>query len=136
MIRNYRLLNKPLSMWLVSLILFAVSLEGILSFPGLVRSSQTVSHYLVVTSHALYVIAGIVIILGLWLSLRVTSSIVIIWGFVSLGAAIGGPLAFSQIPSTFPRTAFIMTLAIFVLTCGLFLYTRNFIGKGKAITNT
>lgn len=136
MIKNYRLLNKPISLWLVSLILLVVSLEGILSFPALLKSSQTLSHYMVITSQALYVIAGLAIILGLWLSKRFTTAIVIVWGFVSLGAAIGGPLAFSQIPSTFPRTAFSMTLAIFILTYGLFLYTRYLIGKGKVITKS
>jgi hypothetical protein len=120
-----KLLNKSVSVWVISLILFVVSFEGILSFPGLIKSSSTLSHYLVICSHALYVITGIVIVIGMWRSLPYTPTLIIIWGITSLFAALGGPLAFSQIPPTFLKTAILITLAIFVITTGLFLYVRN-----------
>jgi len=129
MIKDFKLFKKPISLWLVSIILLAVSLEGILSFPGLLKSSQTIPQYLVIITHASYVLAGIVVIVGLWLSHKATLTIVVIWGIVSLGAALGGPLAFSQIKATFPRTAIIISLLIFLITAGLFLYTRYIIKK-------
>ena len=136
MIKDVKLLKKPISLWLVSIILFAVSLEGILSFPNLLMSSQTISQHLVIIIHALYVLAGIIIIVGLWFSHKATPIIVIIWGIVSLGVALGGPLAFSQIKATFLRTSIIIALLIFLITSGLFLYTRYIIEKEKKITNT
>ena len=136
MIKDVKLLKKPISLWLVSIILFAVSLEGILSFPNLLMSSQTISQHLVIITHALYVLAGIIIIVGLWFSHKATPIIVIIWGIVSLGAALGGPLAFSQIKATSLRTSIIIALLIFLITSGLFLYTRYIIKKEKKITNT
>ena len=136
MIKDVKLLKKPISLWLVSIILFAVSLEGILSFPNLLMSSLTISQHLVIITHALYVLAGIIIIVGLWFSHKATPIIVIIWGIVSLGVALGGPLAFSQIKATFLRTSIIIALLIFLITSGLFLYTRYIIEKEKKITNT
>jgi hypothetical protein len=131
MIKDFKLFKKPISLWLVTIILLAVSVEGILSFPGLLKSSQTIPQYLVIITHASYVLTGIVVIVGLWLSHKATLTIVIIWGIVSLGAALGGPLAFSQIKSTFPRTAIIIALLIFLITAGLFLFTRYIIKKNK-----
>jgi len=136
MIEDVKLLNKPISLWFISIILFAVSLEGILSFPKLLMSSQTISQYLVIITHALYALAGIIIIVGLWFSHKATPTIVILWGIVSLGAALGGPLAFSQIKATFLRTSIIIALLIFLITSGLFLYTRYIVKKEKKITNT
>jgi hypothetical protein len=65
----------------------------------------------------------------MWRSLLFTPALVIIWGIASLSAALGGPTAFSQMPPTFLRTAILITLAIFILTSGLFLYTRNILNK-------
>jgi len=118
-------MKKPFHFWLVIILLSAVSFEGILSFPGILSSSQTLMQYIVICIHALYVIAGIGIIIGMWRYLRFTSFMVIIWGIASLGAAIGGPLALSQVQPTFTRTAVIMGLLIALLTSGLFLYTRR-----------
>lgn len=129
MAKTLKLLNRPISLWFISIILFAVSLEAILSFPPLLKSSQTIFQYVIITCHALYAVTGLVIILGLWLPFKYTSTIVIIWGFASLGAALGGPLAFSQPNATFPRTAIIMATAVFMLTAGLFLYSRNIFTK-------
>ena len=128
--KNLRLFKKPISLWLVCIILCAVSFEGILSFPNIIKSSQSISQYIVALFHALYVIAGIVIVICMWHSLRFTSATVIIWGLGSLGAALGGPLAFNTIQATFLRTSVIITLVILLLTYGLFLYTRYII-KGK-----
>jgi hypothetical protein len=129
MIKDFKLLKKPISLWLISIILFAVSLEGVLSFQGLLKSSQTVLQYSVIISHALYVITGIMIILGLWFSHKYTLAIVIVWGIVSICAALGGPLAFSQVKTTFPLTAIIIALLITLITSGLFFYTRYIISK-------
>jgi hypothetical protein len=129
MIKDFKLFNKPISLWIISIILFIVSLDGILSFPGLLKSSQTIVQYSVIISHALYGITGIMIILGLWFSHKATLTIVIIWGVVSLGAALGGPLAFSPVKATFPKTAIIITLLIILITSGLFLYTRYIVKK-------
>jgi len=136
MIKDFKLFKKPISLWLISILLFAVSLEGILSFPGILRSCQTVIQYSVVISHALYVISSILIILGLWFSHKATLTIVIIWGIVSLGAALGGPLAFSQTKPTFPQTALVITLLIILITSGLFLYTRYIVIKESTTTTT
>ncbi|HLN55008.1 MAG TPA: hypothetical protein VK207_03385 [Bacteroidales bacterium] len=133
MYKGFNLLKRPLSLWLVSIVLFAVSLEGILSFPGLMKSSQTTMEYAVIVSQGLYALAGIVIIAGLWFSLRATPLIVILWGIFSLGAALGGPLFFSHVKPTFPRTAIIMTLAVFFITAALFLYTRYIINKQNTL---
>jgi hypothetical protein len=129
-IKNLRLFKNPVSLWFVSIILCAVSFEGTLSFPNVIKSSQSISQYLVSFSHALYVIAGVAIVIGIWRSLHYTPAMVIIWGIGCLGAALGGPLAFSTIQATFLRTSVIITLVILFLTSGLFLYTRNII-KGK-----
>jgi hypothetical protein len=128
-IKNKKLSWKLIGLWLVSIILCAVSFEGILSFPNLIKSSQTLSQYIVSFAHALYVIAGVVIVIGMWRSLSYTSTIVIIWGIGSLGAALGGPLAFSSVQAAFLRTSIIITLIILILTTGLFLYTRYIIKR-------
>jgi hypothetical protein len=129
-IKDIKLSVKLTSMWLVCIILCVVSFDGILSFPNLIKSSQTTLQYVIAFFHALYVIAGVVIVIGMWRSLYFTPAIVIIWGIGSLGAALGGPLAFSTIQATFLRTAVIITIIILLLTYGLFLYTRYII-KGK-----
>ena len=134
-IKKIKLLNKPVSLWLISIILCVVSFEGILSFPSLIKSSSSLAHYLVIISHALYVISGIAIVIGMWRSLLYTPTLVIIWGITSLSAALGGPVAFSQMPPTFLKTAIIITLTIFTLTFGLFLYTRNILIKRKSNFN-
>ena len=126
-IKNLRLSKKLISLWFVSIILCAVSFEGILSFPNLIKSSQTISQYIVSLSHSIYVISGIVIVIGLWRSFKYTPTIVIIWGTGSLGAALGGPLAFSKVQATFLRTSVIIFFVIIILTSGLFIYTRNII---------
>jgi len=128
-IKNLSLSKKLISLWFVSIILCAVSFEGILSFPNLIKSAQTISQYIVTFAHALYVIAGVVIVIGIWRSLHYTSAIVIVWGIGSLGAALGGPLAFSVVQATFLRTSIIISLIILVLTIGLFFYTRNIVKK-------
>lgn len=128
-IKNIKLSWKLIGLWLVSLILCAVSFEGILSFPNLIKSSQTILQYIVSFAHVLYVIAGVVIVIGMWRSLSFTSTIVIIWGIGSLGAALGGPFVFSEVQATFMRTSIIISLIILILTSLLFLYTRYIIKR-------
>lgn len=135
-IKGITFLKKPLSLWLVSAILLAVCLEGILSFPYLLKTSESINQYLVVFSHASYVIAGIIVILGLWVSFSATPVFVVIWGFASLGAAEGGPLAFSVVKATFPKTAIIIALLIFAITYMLFIYSRYMIKKNRTVMPT
>lgn len=127
--KRKRSIKKLIGLSLVSIILFAISIEGILSFPGLLKSSQTTLEYMVIISQALYGITGILIIVGLWFSFRFTSAVVIFWGIVSLGAALGGPAVFSHVKPTFPRTAMIITLIIIIITAGLFFYSKYIIRK-------
>jgi hypothetical protein len=124
-IKDFKLVKRLIVMWLVSIILCAVSFEGILSFPNILKSSQTISQFMVSITHVMYIIAGVVIVIGIWRSLHFTPAIVIIWGIGSLGAALGGPLAFSDVQATFLHTSIIVSLFILVLTSGLFIYTRR-----------
>ena len=128
-ITDFKLFNKPFGLWLISIILLALSFEGILSFPSIVQTSQTIARFIVCLSHALYVIAGVIIIIGLWFSLRITLTFVIFLGIASLGAALGGPLVFSSIQAKFLLTSIIMTMVIIIITVGLFLYSRAIIKK-------
>lgn len=129
--KEIKFLNKPLSLWLVSIALFAIIFEGILSFPGILKSSESALQLTIAFSHALYALSGIAIITGLWLSIRATPVFVIIWGITGLGAALGGPLAFSNVNGTFSKTAALMVLLIFLITAGLFLYTRHIIRRER-----
>jgi hypothetical protein len=127
--KEIKLLKKPLTLWLVSIALFAVIIEGILSFPGILSSAESGLQIAVAVSHALYALSGIAIITGLWLSLRAAPYFVIIWGITGLGAALGGPLAYSKVDGTFSKTAALMVLLIFLITAGLFLYSRYIVRK-------
>jgi hypothetical protein len=124
---DLKLTKRTVGLWLVSIILCAVSLDGILGFPNLIQSSQSLPQYMVAIAHALYVMAGILVVIGIWRSLPFTSTMVIIWGIGSLVAGLGGPLVFSATQPTFLRTSIIITLVVVIFTFCLFLYTRNII---------
>ena len=118
-------MKKPVSVWVVSFALCAVSLEGLWSLPAILASLQTAGQYFVAVSHAAYVIAGFLIVLGIWRSVHWTWIVVIIWGITSLGAAVGGPLAFSPTTAPTHRTIIAITIAVLLLTSGLLWYVRR-----------
>lgn len=123
-------MKKPVSVWVVSFALCTVSLEGLWSLPNVLSSLETTSQYLVAVSHVVYVIAGFLIVLGIWRSIRLTWIAVIVWGIASLGAAIGGPLTFGPTTATHERTIVAMTIVILLLTSGLLWYVRRITRAG------
>jgi len=118
-------MKKPVSVWLISLALCAVSFEGLWSLPNVLLSLQTTSQILVAISHIIYVISGFAVVTGIWRSVRSTWIAVIIWGVSGPGAAIGGPLVFSPITAATPRTVIVIAISVLLITMGLLLYVRR-----------
>jgi hypothetical protein len=118
-------MKRPIAVWLIALSLSAVSLDSILGLPNILVSVDAMPKFLIALSHVLYSIAGIGVVIGIWRSLRWTWIAVILGGSASLGAAIGGPLAFGPIPPEFLRTAIAMAFAILLLTSALLWYVRK-----------
>jgi len=120
--------RKQISLWLISIILCIVSFEGILSFPRLIGPSLTLSKSLVCLAQVTYVIFGVFIVVGLWKSLNITPKIIIGWGIASMGAALGGPFAYSTVHSLSLPTAVFIILGISLITFGLFLFSLKLLG--------
>ena len=119
-----------MSVWAISISLCAVSVDGVVGLPNIVSSLQTFMQYLVAASHIAYIITGIIIVIGIWRSLRSTRVVVIIWGITSLGAALGGPLAFAPTSAMLARTTIVITITILLASCGLLWYVHNMIRSG------
>ena len=118
-------MNRPIGVWFTSFALSAVSLEGIWSYPNVLSSSKTTAQYFVAASDIVYIIAGFLIVTGIWQSNHSTWLAVIVWGFASLGAAIGGPLAFGPTTATTHLSIIVMTIAVLLITSGLLCYVRR-----------
>lgn len=118
-------MKKPLSIWIITIVLCAVSLEGFLSFPNILLTLQTPLQYIVAACHIIYVGMSLGIVYCIWRSLRSTWIVVIIWGIASIGAAVGGPWTFGATSPTIYRTTIAVTLSIVLLTLLLLGYVRQ-----------
>ena len=118
-------MRKSISFWLLSLCLFVISVEGVLSLPTILSQLNNGAQYLVVVCHLAYVISGVLVVYGMWRSLSSTWILVTTWGIGSLGASIGGPLAFSSTTATNYGSIVMIAIAVLLLTSGLLWYVRR-----------
>ena len=111
--------------WLVSVLLCAVSFEGLWTMTYVWSSAGTLAQQLVAVCHVSYVVAGIAVVIGIWRSVRSTWIAVAIWGAASLGAALGGPAAFGPPSAMKARVAGAVSIAIVLITAVLLVYVRR-----------
>jgi hypothetical protein len=115
---------KSFTKLLATIILFAISINGILGLPVILSTLHSDIQYLVAISQITYIVSGIAVGVGIWRTFRGIKLLTLIWGLTILCTTLG-PFTFAPFMMTFTRISLIITSTIIIATLSLLWFVIN-----------